>query len=98
MDAGALNTRAGRVDIKSLPPPAAPSYGSWTKRPCACKDAPARQWAGGSTMADRIAATWIGELTKGLPPTAPGLEIDEIGKQGWNLLHGEDRKSTRLNS
>ncbi|HLS19224.1 MAG TPA: hypothetical protein VK090_05380, partial [Paracoccaceae bacterium] len=40
-------------------------------------------------MANGIAATWIGELTKGLPPTSPGLEIDEIGRQRWNLLRGD---------
>lgn len=40
-------------------------------------------------MTSEIAATWIGELTKGLPPTSPGLEIDEIARQGWNLIHGD---------
>lgn len=40
-------------------------------------------------MTGGTAMNWIGELTKGLPPSAPGMDIGEIGKQGWNLLGGD---------
>lgn len=28
----------------------------------------------------------IGELTKGLPPASPAIDIDDVARQGWNLL------------
>lgn len=40
-------------------------------------------------MTNGIAATWIGELTKGLPPTSPALDIEDVARQGWNLLRGD---------